>query len=186
VANWDERYRKGEHSPVESHRLLVKAVQKLTPGKALDVACGAGRHAIYLATAGWTVTAVDSSHEGLEVARQRATERGVTIELVKADLESGAFAIKPERYDLICVFYYLQRDLFPQLKAGLKGGGTFVAAIHTVDEDAEVQSMNPNYLLSAGELKATFAGWIIDHYHEGHWDGSDHKHCDAEIIARKQ
>lgn len=185
MADWDERYRKGEHSPVEPHQLLVRALQSLAPGKALDIACGAGRHAIYLAAAGWIVTAVDSSQVGIEVTRQRAAERGITIETVTADLEKGEFTIQPDAYDLICVFYYLQRDLFPRLKAGLKTGGTLVAAIHTVDDDPEARPMNPEFLLAGEELKFTFAGWNVGYYHEGRWDGGDHKHRDAEIIARK-
>jgi SAM-dependent methyltransferase len=149
------------------------------------VACGAGRHAILLADAGWTVTAVDSSRVGIEVARQRAVARGVTIETVVADLEQAQFAIQPGAYDLICVFYYLQRDLFPSLMAGLRRGGTLVAAIHIVDDNPEARQMNPEFLLKPGELRETFFGWNIDYYHEGRWDDPEHKHRDAEIIARK-
>jgi tellurite methyltransferase len=185
VADWDERYRKGEHSPIEPHQLLVRALHSLAPGKALDVACGAGRHAIHLATAGWSVTAVDSSRVGIEVARQRAAARGVTIETVKADLERGEFTIQLEAFDLICIFYYLQRDLFSRLKAGVRPGGTMVAAIHMVHDDPQARQMNPDFLLDPGELRSTFSDWNIDYYHEGHWDNSDHKHRDAEIIARK-
>jgi SAM-dependent methyltransferase len=185
VADWNERYRKGEHSPIEPHQLLVRASQSLAPGKALDVACGAGRHAIYLAAAGWLVTAVDASPVGIEVTRHRAAEHGVMIEAVTADLEQGQFIIRPDAYDLICIFYYLQRDLFPELKAGLRAGGTFVGAIHIVGDDPEGHSMNPDFLLNPGELKSTFAGWHVDHYDEGRRDSADHKHRDAEIIARK-
>jgi len=72
MADWDERYRKGEHAPAEPHQLLTQAVDVLLPGRALDLACGAGRHALYLARRGWHVTAVDSS---VSVSKSRADGR---------------------------------------------------------------------------------------------------------------
>jgi hypothetical protein len=128
---------------------------------------------------------VDSSRVGIEVTRQRAVASGVTIDTVAADLERAEFAILPGAYDLICVFYYLQRALFPSLMAGLRRGGTLVAAIHMVDDNPEARQMNPDFLLNPGELRATFVGWNIDYYHEGRWDDPEHKHRDAKIIARK-
>src|SRR5882724_5154180 len=95
VADWDERYRKGEHAPTIPHQLLTQAVDLLLPGRALDLACGAGRHAVYLASRGWLVTAVDSSPVGLEIARQRASEAKVKIDTVEADLEQHEFRIEP-------------------------------------------------------------------------------------------
>jgi tellurite methyltransferase len=185
VADWNERYRKGEHSPAAPHQLLTKAVDSVLPGKALDLACGAGRNAVYLASRGWHVTGVDSSPVGLEIVRQRATELGVNVETIEADLEQHEFAIEVAGYDLICIFYYLQRDLFTGVKAGLRSKGTFAGAIHIVDEDPDAHPMNPAFLLEPGELKEIFAGWEIDYYREGRWEGADHKHRDAEIIARK-
>jgi SAM-dependent methyltransferase len=185
VADWDERYRKGEHSPAKPHQLLVKAVASLPLGRALDIACGAGRHAIYLASLGWDVTAVDNSSVGVEIARQRASEAGVSVEMVVADLEKHSFVIEPSHYDLICDFYYLQRDLFAAMKAGLRRGGTFVGSIHILDEEPRSDSMNPAYLLNPGELQRIFTGWPIDYYNEGRWDDPEHKYRDAEIVARR-
>ncbi len=185
LTDWDERYLKGEYSPEEPHQLLSTALRRLKPGRALDVACGVGRHAIFLAGAGWAVTAVDSSRVGLEVARKRAQIRSVKIETVEADLERHEFSIAPGGYDLICIFYYLQRDLFPPLKNGLRPGGTLVAAIHMNDDQVAEQRMNPDYLLAAGELRSYFNDWKIEFYREGRWDGPEHNHCDAEIIACK-
>ena len=185
MTDWDQRYRAGEHSPAHPHHLLVTATEALAPGRALDLACGAGRHSIYLAGKGWRVTAVDNSQVGIEVACHRAHKSGVMIETVVADLERGEFEIDSTAYDLICVFYYLQRDLFAGIKDGLRGKGVFVAAIHIIDDDPDSHQMNPAFLLAPGELKAFFSGWRIEHYHEGHHEGSDHKHRDAEIIACK-
>jgi SAM-dependent methyltransferase len=168
--------------------LLVRAVGDLSPGSALDIACGAGRHAIYLASFGWEVTAVDSSRVGIELLNGRAAVAGVHVNSVVADLELGEFRIESDAYDLVCDFYYLQRDIFPRLRDGLRTGGTFVAAIHLVDDSPDINPMNPNFLLQPGELREFFRGWEIEHYHEtsGHdTDSGDHSRKTAEIVALK-
>lgn len=200
MPDWDERYQRGDHSSAEPSKLLRRAVATLTPGRALDLACGAGRHAIFLAGLGWDVTAIDSSRAGIEIMQQRTIESNVTIDAHIADLERGEFPIATESYELICDFYYLQRDLFPQLRAGIKRGGTFVAAIHLISdhplEDASEDPLedplkarrNPAFLLAAGELRAEFRGWDITHYHETRVDDDDpgeHHYRSAEIIATK-
>jgi 2-polyprenyl-3-methyl-5-hydroxy-6-metoxy-1,4-benzoquinol methylase len=114
VADWNERYSRGEHIIKEPLPLLLKVVDGLKPGRALDLACGPGRHAIFLADRGWQVTAVDASHVGIELAKTVARTRGVEVDWRVADLERGEFEIEAEAYDLIGDFYYLQRDLFAQ------------------------------------------------------------------------
>ena len=185
MANWDERYRSGEHTTKEPSPLLHKAIENLTPGRALDIASGVGRHAIFLAQHGWHVTAVDSSRVGIEMVQQRAREAGVTVEARVADLESGEFKITPATYDLICVFYYLQRDLFSPIRAGVKSGGSVVAAIHLNDGKENAKPANPAFLLEPGELKQLFADWEITYYREGESDEGGHHHDTAYLIARK-
>lgn len=188
MASWDERYSRGEHATAEPSKLLVRVVKNLKPGRALDIACGAGRHTVYLASHGWDVTAVDSSGVGIEILNKRARAAGVTVNAQVADLEHGEFQIEKEAYDLICDFYYLQRDLFRKVFEGLRVGGTFVAAIHMVDDSPEVKPMNPDFLLQPGELRQFFRGWEIELYHETadhDADAGDHTRRTAEIIARK-
>ena len=197
MADWDERYERGEYATLEPSALLVRAVETFAaarggrrPGglRALDLACGAGRHALYLAERGFDVTAVDSSRAGVEITRRRAGERGLRLDARVADLERGEFPLEPASYDLICDFYYLQRDLFPQIRAGVRRGGLFVAAIHLTDEDPEARPMNPDFLLRPGELREEFRGWELLHYAEtkGHdRDAGRHTRRSAELIARK-
>jgi tellurite methyltransferase len=186
VADWDERYRRAQHATTEPNPLLVRAVDDLTPGRALDLACGAGRHALFLAQRGWSVTAVDASRVGIEITMERARSLGVQIDARIADLEGMEFEIERQTYDLISVFYYLQRDLWPEIRDGLRPGGLMVAAIHLADEEAE--SGNPAFLLQANELRAEFSDWEILHYHETgqhDTDRGEHHRRTAELIARR-
>ena len=134
METWDERYGSGKYSSAGPHKLLVEIANAIKkPAKALDLACGTGRNAIYLAEKGWQVTAVDNSSVGIEIAKQRAAEKGVKIDFRVADLEElrkSGFAIEDDAYDLICDFYYLQRDLFAAMKTGVKVGGIIVSTIH--------------------------------------------------------
>lgn len=186
MADWDERYSRGEHIIKEPLPLLVRVVEGLKPGRALDLACGAGRHALLLAERGWQVTAVDSSRVGIKLAKEAAHERRVNIDWRVADLERGEFEIEREAYSLIGVFYYLQRDLFPQIRAGLSNGGIIVAAIHLVDDARHAKPMNPAFLLQPGELRAEFRGWEILHDYEGESTETGHERRTAEIVARKK
>jgi tellurite methyltransferase len=196
--DWDERYLRGEHTTKEPSALLIKVIEDSKPGRALDIACGVGRHAIYLAEHGWRVTAVDSSPVGVEILRKRARERSarmpvggspasclLKIEAVVADLEKHEFQIQSARYDLICDFYYLQRDLFSSIRAGVKPGGAFVAAIHINDGNIDAKPHNPAFLLEPEELKTLFSDWEITYYREGPSDEGGHHHDTAYLIARK-
>lgn len=185
MPDWDERYRSGEHTTKEPSPLLIKAINALKPGRALDIACGVGRHAIYLAEHGWQVTAVDSSRVGIEILRQRALELGLSIGGEVADLETGEFHIEPVAYDLICDFYYLQRDLFPSIRGGTKPGGAVVAAIHLNDGNPQAKPQNPAFLLEPGELKTLFSDWEITYYQECPSDEGGHHHDTAYLIVRK-
>ena len=185
MADWNERYGRGEHVRGEPMPLLVRVADRLEPGRALDLACGTGRHAVFLAERGWEVTAVDASHVGIELAKAAARERGVEVDWRVIDLERDAFEIEAEAYDLIAVFYYLQRSLFRQIRAGVRPGGLVVAAIHMVDESPEIKQMNPSYLLQPGELRAEFHGWELLHDYEGAPTEGGHKRRTAEMVARK-
>lgn len=186
MADWDERYRRGEHAPTEPNHLLVRVVESLPAGRALDLASGAGRHALFLARQDWRVTALDASRVGIELTKERARKLGVEVDARITDLERVEFEIERDAYDLICDFYYLQRNLWPEIRAGLRVGGTLVAAIHLAGEEEE--SGNPDFLLQPGELRAEFSDWEIVHYRETRLHDADagcHRRRTAELIARK-
>lgn len=185
MTDWDERYRSGAHTNDEPQPAVVEYASKLPPGRALDMACGVGRHAIWLAERGWQVTAIDYSRVAIESLRQRAGEKGLAIDSRIADLERHDFVIEPATYDLILNCCYLQRDLFPAIKAGARVGGIVIAVIAMVDDDPQIKPMNPAFLLRPGELRAEFEGWELMRDFEGKLAGDEHRRAMAEIIARR-
>ena len=185
MTDWDERYRQNEHTDDRPHPLVVEFASKLVPGRALDIACGVGRHALWLAERGWQVTAVDYSRVAIEMLRQRSAKKGVEINSCVADLEQHEFVIEPGSYDLIVICNYLQRDLFPSIKVGIRTRGTVIAVIPMVDAGPNIKRMNPAYLLSPGELRAEFDGWELIRDFEGKPSGDPSRRATAEIIARR-
>lgn len=183
-ASWDERYGSGKYSSTEPHKLLREIAGKLEPGQALDLACGTGRNSIFLAENGWEVTAVDNSEVGVEIARNRAEQKGLKINFIVADLEQSEFAIEPIAYDLICDFYYLQLDLFAKMKNGVRPGGMIISTIHIHGDGEE----HGRFDLREGELQGLFSDMEILHYHEteaADTDAGDHHRRTAELIARR-
>jgi tellurite methyltransferase len=184
IHDWNKRYRLRER-PAEDldaapTPLVVATATKLSPGKALDLACGAGRNALWLAEQGWEVTAVDGAIAAIETLRTRAKERGLNINAVVADLEKDEFEIEPSRWDLVAMCYYLQRDLFEPAKRGVAPGGILISIVH-VNEPGE--EGGPHRLLP-GQLEQYFAGWEILHRREGKTNDSAHHRAVAEIVAR--
>ncbi len=175
IRGWDERYR-GDPGTLQPTPLLVETASKLKPGKALDLACGTGRNAIWLAEHGWEVTAVDGSAVAIDLLRKRAP----SVDARVADLEKHEYAIEPAAWDLIAVCYYLQRDLFEPVKRGLKPGGVALVIVHLVEPGHD----ESRFSVQPGELARYFEGWQILHSYEGKPRDSEHKRAVAEIVAK--
>src|SRR5215472_1975374 len=111
IQSWDERYRTAsrprEDLEAPPTPLVVRIAKALPAGNALDLACGAGRNALWLAEHGWRVTAVDGSATAIDILRTRARERGLDVISRVADLETGGYKIKPGTWALIAIAYYL-------------------------------------------------------------------------------
>ena len=129
--------------------------------------------------------AVDSSRVAIDLVRERARERCLEMDARVADLEKHEFDIQADAFDLICDCCYLQRDLFPAMRVGVRRGGIVIAISHLVDPSPEVKPMNPEFLLRSGELREFFAGWDILHDFEGKPVGAPHQRSVAEIVARR-
>jgi len=185
IRDWNDRYRLRER-PAEDldaapTPLVVATAAKLVPGKALDLACGTGRNALWLAEHGWEVTALDAAPAAIEILRTRATERGLKINAVVADLEKDEFQIEPSRWDLVAMCYYMQRNLFEPAKRGVVPGGILISIVH-IAEPGEAPSPHS---LKPCDLERYFAGWEILHRHEGKANDSAHRRAVAEIVARR-
>ncbi len=181
LEEWNERYRTGAQSFVEPSQLVLDFSRKLAPGQALDVACGPGRNSLYLAEQGWRVTAVDGSPLAIEILQKRARERNVSIDARIADLERGEFQIAPEAFDLALDCYYLQRDLIPAIKSGVRMGGTAIVIVHLAEpgQPCSLRRAQP------GELRGYFLDWKILHYYEGQSQEACHQRPVAELVAQK-
>jgi len=184
MKHWDTRYKtRGTTSDLPAE-FLTEAIKYSKPGRALDLASGAGRNAVFLASRGWQVTAVDASSEGLKIAQSRTAALGLEIELIQADLETGGFRIEEQSHDLIIDFFYLHRALWPVIRSGLKIGGVFVAEIHLQDLTPGIKPMNPEFLLAPGELLSEFRDWKIEDYSEGVRSAGLSRRT-ARLIARR-
>ena len=126
---WDQRYADGSYrSRAYPSPFLVERLAELPKGRALDLACGAGRNALCLAEAGYEVEAVDISGVAIERARATARERGVEVDWRVADLDD--FAPPPGRFDLITVIRYTNRKMMERLPEGLADGGMLLVEHH--------------------------------------------------------
>jgi SAM-dependent methyltransferase len=179
-ADWEERYRIGGFNDRPAGPLLIETCSNLTPGKAVDLACGAGRHALWLAARGWDVTAVDSSQSAIELLGQRAVSSGQRVHTKVADLEAHEFEIGEACWDLIVDHLYLQRDLFPAIKRGLVSGGIALIAVHLTGTGRPSQ-----YSLQPGELAQYFSGWTVLHSREGELADSESHRLAAELVVRR-
>src|SRR5579859_8246264 len=141
---WDERYRSGDF-PTEPHPLVVHAVSMLPPGRALDLACGAGRNARYLRDHGWSVVAVDNSDAALAIVR------AMNLDTRNVDLEQEPLPFDDESFDLVCIIHFLHRPLFAEAKRVTRPNGIVVCAICPTGK----------YSLTPEELRAYFADWTL-------------------------
>jgi len=187
VSDWDKRYEDPAKVNTRPSATLERALSYWDgkPGTALDLACGAGRHALLLANRGWRVSAVDASANALGLLGRHQHRR---IDVRQADLEASGFFIPPDSFDLVCDFYYLQRNLFPAIQDGLRTGGLFVAEIPMIDTRPEVPPMNPAFLLEPGELRIAFQGWELLEDAEripSDTELGGHRRKVATLIARK-
>jgi tellurite methyltransferase len=177
---WDRIWREAGHGDGERPDWL-DALGDVLPsrGRALDVASGSGRVALYFAARGLETLAVDVSVEGLRRAREAAARAGLALETLALDLEvqpppDGPFAA-------IGVFHYLQRDLFPKLAERLAPGGVLVCEIATVRNLERHAKPSKRFLLEPDELPRLCAPLAVVSHRED-WFGDSHL---ARILARR-
>ena len=149
-----------------SHRSLLPAA-----GDSLDLACGSGRHAIWLAEQGFRTLAVDRDAAVIGTLSQEAARRGLSIETQVVDLERGKPFLEPDSFDLIVVIHYLHRPLFPALVRAIRPGGVLVYETFTRAQAARGKPTNPAFLLEPGELPLLVRPIDVAASREGDFDG---------------
>lgn len=181
---WDSRYAARGLEPVRPPSpFLVRCRPLLPPGRALDVACGDGRNAVYLARHGWTVDAIDHSHAALARLLSRAQEEALPIRPVQADLET--FRLPRRTYAVVCNVRYLQRSLFDDLADALAPGGVLVFETFLRDQALIGHPRNPAFLLAPGELQVRFAALRTEIDEEGLCEDEDPPAYLARLAARR-
>jgi len=177
---WNERYRNQQFSSDPS--AIVKQYYTLAQtGRALDIATGTGRNAIYLAHKGFTVEAVDIS----EVALRDITLRHTNLHPLCADLDY--FEIPESRYTLILNIRYLNRRLFPQIQEGLIRGGILIFETYMdPPPDADPGAFCRDYLLRPNELLHAFLPLNILYYAEQVSEETDDTRRVASLVAVKK
>ena len=164
---WDERH--AAHDPIESHEpdpTLVREVAGLAPGRALDLATGDGRNAIWLAARGWRVTAVDFSGVALDRARTSAQSLGVEVDWIRADLLD--WTPPADTFDLVCLFFLHlpqdeRRDVYARAADAVRPGGTLLVVGHDVTNlvDGVGGPQDPAVLFTPAQIVAELSGSSI-------------------------
>lgn len=171
---WEERYRTGEYSSQAGHSRLLEAFADALPaGRALDVACGTGRNARFLAGRGWTVDAVDVSREALS----RGRDRDPSVNWIQADLDS--YCLPTGAYDVVNVTFFDARPRLAALKAALAPDGVLCYHHHLLSPDAE-GGPSDRHRFASNELLEACADLTVLHYEERQEEGRAH----VTLVAR--
>lgn len=151
-------------------------------GRALDVACGKGRHALWLAGRGFAVHAVDRNPDAIEHLNAIAARSDLKLQATQIDLETDPPpSLGDSEYDLVMVFNYLHRALMPALRAAVKPGGRMFYETFTVRQAERGHPRNPAFLLKDGELADLMSPFSVLRSREGEFDGR----WVASIIAER-
>jgi len=187
--HWNERRAGGAFEPfpdapaewLVAHRALLQG-----GGRALDVACGDGRNALYLARLGYEVDAVDVSDVAIDALGAAARERGLAIHPRLVDLEHEPLAPAGARYDVVMNFNYLQRDLFDALADALAPGGLLLfETIGRAHIDELGRDFNPAFVVERHELLHAFGTLDVVNHHDGVVERSGRERGVASLVARR-
>ena len=191
---WDERYRAGAYAEREHpSALLAEWEARLPRGRALDVACGAGRNSLFLAATGRRVDAVDISAVALDRAREAAKTRGLQVRWIEADLDDDPDRSLPrELYDLIVLIRYVNANLLKPLLERLAANGVLLIEQHVESAEDVVGPRTAAFRLRRNELLrdvmgACAPGDSVLYYHEGLVTDPDGKRAAlAQLVLRRE
>ena len=167
-AHWDERYGTAELIwKADPNRFLVEELEGLAPGRALDIACGEGRNAIWLASMGWEVTGVDFSAVGLAKARRHAAERGLRATWIEADVVG--WQPPPAAFDAVVVMYLHlppepRRAVLEHASDALAPGGVLLVVGHDLSNLSEGTGgpQDPDVLYAHEDIVSCLPGLSVE------------------------
>lgn len=161
---WDEKYSSNTVEIKPCSVLVDYGYLLPTEGLALDLACGLASNAIYLASQGLDVQAIDISSVAVNRVNKKALEDNISIHGIIRDIEMNGLPLT--QFNVIVVSCFLNRELVPEIIAHLKEGGLLFYQTWIKDKTAEVGPKNPDFLLNKGELLGFCKDMDILHYHE--------------------
>lgn len=183
LQRWEQRHRSddtvGAPSPFVVQALDLLAGEPAAPAtrRALDLACGRGRHALLLADRGYDVDAVDFALPALTTLKRVADTRGLNVHCLATDVTT--WPVPRARYALVAVVNFLERPLFDSLRAAVAPGGALLYETHRRDQRIGPENaLCPDFLLAPGELDEVCRGWRILLRHE------DTRTHDGKLVAR--
>ena len=183
LEKWNQRYSEDSYRKGNPVTLVEDWLPEIPVGKALDVACGAGRNALYLARFGHRVDAIDISPEGLKIARQRAAEQDLEINWIAHDFDQP-FDFDTD-YDLILVMWYVNLALVTRLCGCLAPGGYLICQEHlNIDADV-IGPGSKDYRVVPGALHAAVSGLELLLYDESiETSPEGERVASARVVAR--
>lgn len=150
-------------------------------GRALDVACGRGRHAMWLGARGLETLGVDRNEEAVAFVNDEARRLGVPVRAEVRDIEAPGVSLGHNHYDVIVVVHYLHRPLFPALIDALRPDGLLIYETFTREQAKRGKPSSPAFLLETGELRRLVQPLTILREREGVFDDRDI----AAVVGRK-
>lgn len=186
MTTWDERFRTGAYpSDPEPLPVFRRYVEETTDGRALDVACGTGRNAVFLAERGYEVDALDRSIEGLRMTRETAAERDVADRLGLIQADATEFDYPESRYDVVTISFFRTLDRLNDVKAALKPGGLLLYQHHLrADPPAEAGPGTDRYRFRSNELLHACLDLTVLYYEESTEEFEGETSATAAIVAR--
>jgi SAM-dependent methyltransferase len=140
---------------------------RASANRALDLACGKGRHSFWLSDQGWQVTAIDRD------LSQTDCHKNPDINWIEADLETGQWPMIDQTFDLVIVVNYLHRPLFDDLRRSVQPSGTLIYETFMVGNEKYGQPRSPEFLLKPDELRTAFPDWTVMDFKQGADGGID-------------
>lgn len=181
IEKWNKRHWSGYNTIPEPANVLKEYAYLLPEqGKALDLACGLGGNALYLAKKGLTVDAWDFSPVAIDVVNHHAKRENLSINAQVRDITIAP--PQPDSFDVIIVSYFLDRTITHSLLAALKPGGLLFYQTFTRKKVSDTGPNNPAYLLKANELLALFKELEVRIYREEAFCGDTKKGLRNEAL----